>query len=60
MAKLIKQLRKAAKRARKVAAATTDDEFASGIGNLAEAFRAQADVLKRQKKKKNKRARATN
>ncbi len=52
MAKLIKQLRKAGKRARKVAAAEVDREYASNIGNLAEAFRAQAAVLENKQKKK--------
>ncbi len=52
MTKVIKQLRKAAERAKRAAGAEVDREFASNISNVAEAFRAQADVLKKKGKKK--------
>ena len=47
-----KAIRKQAVTAERVAAQTADDFVANHMKSLAQAFRAQADVLKRKKKKK--------
>jgi hypothetical protein len=49
---LTKSIRKQAATAERVASQTADTFAANQMKNLAEAFRAQADVLKRKKKKK--------
>jgi hypothetical protein len=48
-----KAIRKQAITAERVATQTADAFVASQMKSLAEAFRAQADVLKKKKKKKN-------
>ncbi|MBR0695848.1 hypothetical protein [Bradyrhizobium lablabi] len=49
-----KAIRKQAEAAERRATQTADAIFANQMKTLAEAFRAQADVLKRKKKKKKK------
>jgi hypothetical protein len=49
-----KAIRKQANTAERVATQTADAFVADQMKSLAEAFRAQADVLKKKKKKKNK------
>jgi non-homologous end joining protein Ku len=55
MAKIIEQLKKAAERAKRAALTEAHHEYASNISNLAEAFRAQAEVMKKKGKKKSSR-----
>jgi hypothetical protein len=50
--KMAKQIRKQALTAERVATQTADSLVAEQMRNLAIAFRAQADVLKKKKKKK--------
>ena len=52
--KMVKQIRKQAMAAERAAAQTTDTLATKQMKNLALAFRAQADVLKRKKKKSKK------
>jgi hypothetical protein len=49
-----KAIRKQAVTAERVAAQTADDFVANQMKSLAQGFRAQADMLKRKKKKKKK------
>lgn len=46
-----KQLKKQADRAERLGAFSADSEYAEDMSSLAAAFRAQADVLKKEKKK---------
>jgi hypothetical protein len=52
--KMAKAIRQQAQTAERVAFATTDAVLASQMRNLAQAFRAQADAIKKNKKKKKK------
>jgi hypothetical protein len=52
--KMAKAIRQQAETAERVAFATNDAVLASQMRNLAQAFRAQADTLKKNKKKKKK------
>ncbi len=52
--KMAKAIRRQALTAERVAAATTDAVAAGQMRSLAEAFRSQAEILKRKKKKKKK------
>jgi hypothetical protein len=52
--KLAKAIRRQALTAERVAAATADAGVANEMRTLAEAFRSQAEILKRKKKKKKK------
>jgi hypothetical protein len=52
--KMAKAIRQQAETAERVAFATNDAVLASQMRNLAHAFRAQADAIKKSKKKKKK------
>ncbi len=52
--KIAKQFRKQARAAERVAARTVDSHAAEDMRNLALAFRAQAEIMKRKKKKRKK------
>lgn len=52
--KMVKAIRKQAAQAERVAATTADAYVAEQMRALAQGFKAQADSLKRQKKKKKK------
>jgi len=52
--KVVKEIRKQAMTAERMAAQTADPFVADQMKSLASAFRAQADVLKRKKKKRKK------
>ena len=52
--KMAKAIRRQALTAERVAATTADTGVASEMRSLAEAFRSQADILKRKKKTKKK------
>jgi hypothetical protein len=54
MMKMAKAIRKQAATAERVALTTGDAEVASQMRNLAQAFRAQADAMKKNKDKKKK------
>jgi hypothetical protein len=54
MSKITKALKKQAATARSIAGKTPDAMLASEMTTLAMAFKAQADVLKKKRKKKNK------
>jgi len=54
MAKEVKQFRKQAERAERLA--NSDAEVSKNYASLAEAYRAQADILKKKKKKMKKEA----
>jgi hypothetical protein len=56
MAKEVKQFRKQAERAERLANSATDAEVSKNYASLAEAYRAQADILKKKKKKMKKEA----
>jgi hypothetical protein len=56
MTKPVKFLRKQAKKAERMARAVSDEEASQDLANLAEAYRSQADVLKKNKKKSRKEA----
>ncbi|HZE55636.1 MAG TPA: hypothetical protein VE111_20465 [Bradyrhizobium sp.] len=51
--KLVKQLRKQAMAAERMATKAMDSFAADEMRNLAEAFRVQAEILEKKKKKKN-------
>jgi hypothetical protein len=51
MVKATKFFRKQADKAERIARATTDEEVAQNLSNLALAYRSQADALKKGKKK---------
>ncbi len=52
MSKATKQLRKQAQVAEKVAGQSPDTQVAEQMRTLAEAFRVQADIIKKKRKKK--------
>ena len=52
--KMVKAIRRQAATAERVAATTADAFVANQMRSLAQAFRSQADVLKKKKKKKKK------
>jgi hypothetical protein len=52
MVKATKYFRKQAEKAERMARALTDEEAAQNLTNLAEAYRSQADALKRTKQLK--------
>jgi hypothetical protein len=52
MVKEVKFFRKQADKAERMARATADEETSQGLTNLAQAYRSQADALKRSKKLK--------
>ena len=54
MIKEVKYFRKQAEKAERMARATSDEEAAQNLANLALAYRGQADVLKRNKNKSGK------
>jgi hypothetical protein len=54
MIKEVKFFRKQAERAERMARATTDEEASQSLANLALAYRSQAAVLKKSKKKSGK------
>ena len=54
MVKEVKFFRKQAEKAEQMARATSDEEFARSLSNLAQAYRAQANTLKKSKKLKKK------
>jgi hypothetical protein len=51
MIKAAKFFRKQAEKAERMARATSDEEASQNLSNLAQAYRSQADVLKKSKKK---------
>ena len=51
MSDATKAFRKQARQAERAALRSTDDAVANQMRNLAEAFRAQADVMKKKRKK---------
>lgn len=53
--KQTKELKRQAARAERFAGISTDNEYAQEMSDLAAAFRAQAEVLKREKKDKKER-----
>lgn len=55
MVKETKFFRKQAEKAERMARATPDQEASQNLSNLAKAYREQADVLKKNKKKSGKR-----
>jgi hypothetical protein len=50
MVKEVKFFRKQAEKAERMALATSDEEASQSLTNLAQAYRSQADALKRSKK----------
>jgi hypothetical protein len=54
MIKAAKFFRKQAEKAERMARATSDQEASQNLSNLAQAYRSQADVLKKNKKKSGK------
>ena len=54
MIKATKFFRKQAEKAERMARATSDQEASQNLSNLAQAYRSQADVLKKNKKKSGK------
>jgi hypothetical protein len=54
MIKEVKFFRKQAEKAERMARATSDEESSRNLANLALAYRSQADVLKKSKKKSRK------
>lgn len=54
MIKATKFYRKQAEKAERMARATSDQEASQNLSNLAQAYRSQADVLKKNKKKSGK------
>jgi hypothetical protein len=50
MVKEVKFFRKQAEKAERMARATSDEEASQSLTNLAQAYRSQADALKRSKK----------
>jgi hypothetical protein len=54
MVKEAKFFRKQAEKAERMARATSDEEASQSLSNLAQAYRSQADALKRSKKPKKK------
>jgi hypothetical protein len=54
MVKEVKFFRKQAEKAERMARATSDEESSRNLANLALAYRSQADVLKKSKKKSRK------
>jgi hypothetical protein len=50
MAKEVKFFRKQAEKAERMARAASDEEASQSLTNLAQAYRSQADALKRRKK----------
>ena len=54
MVKEVKFFRRQAEKAERMARATSDEESAQSLSNLAQAYRAQADTLKKKHGKKNK------
>jgi hypothetical protein len=51
MIKAVKYFRKQAEKAERMARATSDEEASHNLANLALAYRGQADVMKKNKKK---------
>ena len=51
MAKEVKQLRKLAEKAERLANSVKDEEVSKSYANLADAYRAQADILKKKRKR---------
>jgi hypothetical protein len=51
MIKAVKYFRKQAEKAERMARATSDEEASQNLANLALAYRSQADVMKKNKKK---------
>jgi hypothetical protein len=58
MVKEVKFFRKQAEKAERMARATSDAESSQNLANLAMAYRSQADVLKKGKKKSGKKPKA--
>jgi hypothetical protein len=54
MVKEVKFFRRQAEKAERMARATSDEESAQSLSNLAQAYRSQADALKQSKKLKKK------
>ena len=52
MVKEVKFFRKQAEKAERMARATSDEEASQSLSNLAQAYRSQADALKKSKKLK--------
>ena len=52
MVKEVKFLRKQAEKAERMARATSDEEASRSLSNLAQAYRSQADAIKKSKKLK--------
>ena len=56
MGKEVKFLRKQAEKAERMARATSDEEASRSLSNLAQAYRSQADAIKKSKKKDKKKS----